>query len=152
MNTFSIKLFDSTQEEKGELFQHGIITIGEFQEPFLSSLAFWAASDYSYHWREAVLRLLSGNNHSALITDMYDPSLSDCIEWWTMYRVKDMLYVQNSLLIFSEINKPFDLSNPFRYIPKRRKVTEEGRPVSEWSVPFNALEDFYYQEMHKEKV
>jgi CdiI N-terminal domain len=144
MTNFSIRLLDSIQEEGEEKFQCGIIIIGDFQEYFLSSLSFWSASDYNKHWHDAVFRLVSGSDRSALITDMYDPYISNCIEWWTIYNVEDILYIQNSLLALPKINEPFDLSNPFRYVPERRKLTEEGEKISEWSIPLDALKDFYY--------
>ena len=88
---------DAIYDDK-ERFLCGAILLGSIEERFLVPLSYWQPIDYEKHWRDALQRILAGEKTSCLITSMYDPSLANFIVWWPMYRVGELIFVQNQIL------------------------------------------------------
>jgi hypothetical protein len=122
--------------------RRGQITIGEFTESFSSVLSYWNEASYLQHWCNAIARVVTTGRSSCLITSIADPSESEMLFWWPLYREGDRVYVQNGILLFAELTRPFDPANPYAVIPPRTMLNEEGQRVCEWVVSVCALESF----------
>ncbi|WP_333320708.1 hypothetical protein [Microcoleus sp. B4-C1] len=143
MNKFSIEFLLNVSKKQMEKDScYGSIQIGSFQENFLSSLSFWSMQDYEIHWKKALQRIVSGYKSSCLITSMYDPTRANFIEWWPICRVENLLYFQDGILLLDSIKIPFDISDPFQYVPEREIYTEQGEKISEWIVTVEDVENF----------
>jgi len=139
--TFSIDLLDeaTSDVESGRL---GIITIGCYVERFVAAIGYWNASRYRRHWQQAITRIVQGAATSTLITSMYDPAVANFICWWPMYRLGHTVQFQNHILFLNELQTPFDPNDPFRFVPERTIVNNDGEQISEWSASLVDLECF----------
>jgi hypothetical protein len=142
--SFSIKLLEESvpTEEPKHQAQYGLITLGSFQERFIALTTLWTAEAYKAHWREAVRRVVETGADSCLITSVHDPSESHMLFWWPMYRAGDRVRVQNGILFFDQLDRPFRIENPYASVPPRRTVTEDGDILSEWEVSLPDLRRF----------
>lgn len=120
----------------------GVIILDSFQERFRALTTFWQPEDYERHWRDAVQRIVSSGRDSCLITSLHDPAESTMLVWWPMYRRGDTVYVQNAMLFFDQLSRPFDPSEPYASVPERVVVSEDGEAISEWQVCVSDLEGF----------
>jgi hypothetical protein len=142
MHIFSISLDRKDLYSDGDLFALGSLKIGYFSEDFRSSLSYWDRNKYLSQWREALKRLLNGERCSALVTTMYDPKNANFIFWWVMYLIGDDVHMQNHVLFLDELERQFDESELYSFIPEREEQTEEGQPISEWVVKISAIKGF----------
>jgi hypothetical protein len=121
---------------------YGEIQVGDFRETFLSSLEFWKEPDYERQWREALDRISQGEEKSSLITSIRDPQKTIGVYWWPIYRIGDTLHVQNAIRFFRDLDRPFDLANPYASIPDRRAENEQGQKYSEWITGVHEVIEF----------
>lgn len=128
--------------DSGTISRPGQITVGRFRESFVSVLGYWDESKYQRHWHDAVQRLVSTGEDSCLIASIADPSKSEMLLWWPMYRDGERAIVQNGILFYSELRDPFDPDDPFSSVPSRTMINEDGERVSEWSVDLDELRAF----------
>jgi len=142
MTTFWITLCEDQFESDGETVALGSIKLGEFQEGFHASLCHWDQGRYQAQWREALERLIKGEEHSALVTSMYDPRTANFIVWWPMHRDGDSVHVQNQLLFFDDLAESFDELDPYRSVQQRETRTEEGTRISEWTISLPDIKEF----------
>jgi len=120
----------------------GVITIGSYVERFFAATEYWDIPRYGYHWRQAITRIIQGSVRSALITSMYDPAVANFIYWWPMYRIGDTVKFQNHILFLNELKTPFDPTDPYRFVPERMIINNDGEKISEWSASMSDLERF----------
>jgi hypothetical protein len=73
---------------------------------------------------------------------MYDPVNSNFLMWWPVWRVDDKVFVQNQMLFLDHLEDPFNLLDPFRHIGDRSTISEDGRPISEWTITSNDMAAF----------
>jgi hypothetical protein len=139
---FSITLSDSRLEAHGDSMAPGALKLGDFQEDFLASLSYWNPAAYRSQWQEASERLVEGKDRPALITSMHDPRTANFIVWWPLYRDGDSVHVHNQILFLDELVQPFDESDLYRAVPPRETKTDEGDPISEWTVRLSNIEEF----------
>ena len=141
---FSIRFFDEPNfvEESAAPSAHGLITIGNFKEGFYSSLLHWSRAQYEDQWSNAVRDLLNGSVRSALITNFLRPDAASNLEWWPMFREGEIVYLQNHLLFFDQLESPFSPASPVASLRDRETLNENGYPISEWSIPVNHLTQF----------
>jgi hypothetical protein len=125
---------------------HGLLSIGNFREAFYSSLAHWSQEQYRKQWCEAILAIVNGATKSALIVDFPTPDTASHLEWWPIYRVNDTCYLQDHLLFFDQLTEPFSPDLPIGSLKDRETVSENGDPISEWSVPLSELDQFLRSE------
>jgi len=127
----------------------GKIVIDDFQETFTASLAFWTRNEYELHWKRALERLIAGAERSALITDYVPPparvSSEDYLVWWPLYRDGDTIYVQNHLLFFGQLSRPFSPDRPCNSVRDRQVVNEDGQKISEWATTIGDIKQFLSQ-------
>ena len=119
----------------------GELVLGEFKENFVASLYQWNKVDYETQWRDAIKALIEGSK-SALIVEYVSPEFSSKLEWWPMYRMENVVYIQNHLLFYDQLTRPFTLENMFSFVKDRVTVNEDGNRISEWSVKLSDVEDF----------
>jgi hypothetical protein len=129
--------------ETGNAGRHGRITLDEFAETFISLIGHWSPSDYEAQWRLGVKRLVEERRESCLITSLHDPAATEMLMWWLLYPKGECVIVQQSLLLFEGLKRAFDTSDPFCSIPPRAQVTDDGEPISEWSLDIRSFEEFF---------
>lgn len=138
---FSIDLLDEPASDL-ESGRAGLLIIGSYVERFVAAIDYWDVALYRRHWRQAITRIVQGSVTSTLITSMYDPSVANFIYWWPLYRLGDTVRFQNHILFFNELQTPFDPNDPFRFVPERLTVNNDGEKISEWSASISDLESF----------
>jgi hypothetical protein len=125
---------------------YGKIVIDDFQETFAASLAYWTRDDYALHWTKALARLAAGGDRSALITDYLEPpvrpSSEDYLVWWPLYREGDAVYVQNHILFFGKLDRPFSPERPWDSVRSRQIVNGDGQNISEWTTTIQDIKYF----------
>ena len=141
---FSIRLLPERvpESEVGNAAQYGEIQLRNYQETFVALIGFWSPLDYSEHWSHSIKRLVDLKRESCLITSLHDPQVAEVLHWWLLYPVGDDVIVQNSLLLGRHALSDFDTRNPYRSIPIRRRVNEEGEKISEWFMHLTDFRDF----------
>ncbi len=142
MTVFWITLSEDRFESHGDYVALGNLKIGDFKEDFHASLSHWNQGRYRSQWQEALERLVKGEERSALVTSMYDPETANFITWWPLYRDGDSVRVQNQVLLLDDLADSFDELNPYRSVGQRETRTEEGDPISEWTVNLPDIEEF----------
>ncbi|MDA4848908.1 hypothetical protein [Hoeflea poritis] len=140
MSTLSINLSNKSHVLGGIIVSDGSIRIGEFEEKFQTSLSYWNRERYFCQWKEALTRLIDGEKCSAIITNMYDPSIANFIIWWPIYAIGEKVHFQNQVLLLAELEKTFDESDPYKSIPKRETISEDGEKISEWIIGISEVE------------
>jgi hypothetical protein len=128
--------------ETGTTSRTGEIRIGNFREGFVSLQSFWNEARYKEHWCKAVKRIVRTEGDSCLVTSIADATQADLLFWRPLYREGDQVFVQSGILLFEQLEKPFDPDNPFASVPPRTVIDEDGQRVSEWSVHIRELEEF----------
>lgn len=120
----------------------GEIVLGEYVERFEAPTSYWTAEDYQEHWKQAIERIVGGEEKSCLITSMYDPELANFIFWWPIFREGTKVFVQNQVLFLKDDKTPLNPLNPFASIKDRQTLTEDGLLISEWEISISELEFF----------
>ncbi len=151
---FSIQ-FDPTSKLPAELtseipdasskFVKGFIDFGtNRKEWFISPLHLWSVQDYEKHWREALKRMVRGQDRSALIVSLGTIDPDDYVNWWPMWRLGETVRFQEHLLFLSELEQPFELSSPYIHVGEYYNEAGEDRPLrfSEWEVPVSDMAAF----------
>jgi len=59
-----------------------------------------------------------------------------------MYRIGDTVKFQNHILFLNELETPFDPTDPYRFVPERMIINNDGEKISEWSASMSDLERF----------
>lgn len=138
--SFDIRFLSGDESNTGVDDTHlfGRITLGEDFDDFVSCIGFWCPEDYHRHWTDAVQRVVHKGCDSCLITSISDPTDGGVARWWLLYPRGETVHVQEALLLFDRC-QPFSVDDPYACIPPRKTETDEGLPVSEWSLP---LSDF----------
>jgi hypothetical protein len=126
----------------GGVFALGSLSLGAFLEDFHASLSYWDRDRYLAQWREGLDRLVNGEIRSAVVTSMYDPRIADYIFWWPMYAIGDSIHLQNQILFLNDLGEPFDEAEPYRFVRERETISEDGQPISEWTVSLSDIETF----------
>lgn len=120
----------------------GTIEIGDFRETFLSPLIHWNRTHYRNHWNDAIERILTTSDRSALVTAMHIPKYANFIVWWPMYADGDNIHFHNSILPIAELGNTFNEERMFDFIDPRKRVTPSGEGISEWTATKSELETF----------
>jgi hypothetical protein len=120
----------------------GVLTLGDASEYFTASLYQWSKEDYERQWHDAVKVLLDGKDKAALITEYLGPEISSHLVWWPMYLVGNRVFLQNHLLFYDQLPKPFSVKAAFSFLRNRRATNAEGEAISEWSVALTEVEVF----------
>ena len=135
--SFDIQLLQEYVDEPeiGNTGQLGEIVLGDYAERFVSLIGFWSPLDYAKQWETGVRRLMEQDRPSCLITSIHDPEVADVAGWWLLYPAGSLVHVQEGLLLFRDQQPAFSLRDPYASIPERKVMTQDGAPISEWSLP-----------------
>ncbi len=106
----------------------GELVLGELKENFVACLYQWNKVDYEAHWHNAIKTLVEGSK-SALIVEYVSPEFATHLEWWPMYRVENVVYIQNQLLFYDQLTQPFSLENMFSLVKDRVTDNEDGNRI-----------------------
>jgi hypothetical protein len=125
---------------------YGRIVLDGFEETFAASLVSWSRDDYDRHWKKALEHLVAGADRSALITDYVEPPMhpntEDYLVWWPLYRDGDNVYVQNQILFFKQLGKPFLPARPWDSVRDRQLINGDGQSISEWPTTVKDIRQF----------
>lgn len=72
----------------------GKIKIDDYSESIYIPVDFWSIEDYKKQWTEGLQRLKT-HDKSCLVVTIHDPNIRPFIDMWVMYKIDDMVYVQN---------------------------------------------------------
>jgi hypothetical protein len=120
---------------------NGQIRIGDFSERFEVDLSYWTMKRYVESWARAI-DVLEMQEVSCLVASITDPSSSNFCFCWSLYRSCNDVFVQQIVIFFDMLTRPFDPDAPWESIPPRVTVNEEGDRISEWKVTTAAISDF----------
>jgi hypothetical protein len=121
---------------------YGELAIGNHREGFCASLYEWSRGDYESQWRHAIRSLLERKDRAALIVEYISPLASWKLEWWPMYAGGETVFLQNHLLFYEQLTRPFSMHDPYASLRDRQTIDEDGDHISEWFVSFSEIEAF----------
>jgi hypothetical protein len=110
------------RDEEDWLHAVGALTLGPATEGFEADLGTWSIADYerhSYRGPEAAYHFM-----------------------WPVWRVGTDAVFQERLLFAEQLTEPFVPSKVYDFVGDRVIVDEDGRRVSEWTVPLGQLANF----------
>jgi hypothetical protein len=109
----------------------GRIQIRTFAENFAMVFEFWSPEEYERHWNDAIQRMVDGAQVGALTTSLTNPDMTNFLFWWPMFRDRDLIVFQNSMLFVSELEDPFRLDDYYAFVPpKGTRETCDARGAS----------------------
>ena len=122
----------------------GLITIGEFNENFVSSLYEWNKKAYESQWLQSLGRFLNGDKKAVLITWYVNPKESSNLQWWALYRGEaETVHVQNHLPLYDNFDREFSVAEATSFLRSRMTENEDGNAISEWDVPLGEVQLFF---------
>ena len=122
--------------------REGKITLDDHVETFESPTYVWSVTRYEQQWLEAARRLAAGARSTAFLTEVHAPDDTEYHRWWVMWREGDEVHVQEQLLLVDQLPAPLVLSDPYRSIPARVQISEDGERISEWRLTVDDLTEF----------
>ncbi len=139
MDRFSLEFID---QDVGELAgcRFGEICIGVFRERFASDLTYWTAEKYERQWLDASSQIMI-TNKTAFITSITEPSASNFLRWWAMYREDDIIRLQEQLCFLDQLSGRFDPEHVARFV-RDRSTFSAGQKISEWSTTISSVREF----------
>ncbi|CAN1213492.1 hypothetical protein TUMEXPCC7403_25020 [Tumidithrix helvetica PCC 7403] len=145
MCKFSIDFLPERYKENEYIGQFGVITLGDFSEKFISSLCDWDEESYTKHWIKSSERILYDSDRTLFITSMIDNPFNYQLDCWIAYKIGEMVYIQNELIIPETyfISNGFNSENLYSYIRDREIYLDDSNQISEWVVPLKWIEDYY---------
>lgn len=106
------------------------------------NLEYWSGSDYRSSWLKAIDMLEeSESSTSCLVVSLADPESSAFAFCWPLYREGEVVFVQNSMILFEELSDPFEMDRPWLSVQPRNVVDEDGNRISEWSTSMVAVRE-----------
>ncbi len=141
---FDIHLTDEAVSdlEPGAKAVYGKIRIDEYQETIVASLVFWTPAQYQHHWEISLRRIVDGADRSALITSYAEPVTGGFLWWWPLYRDRESVHLQNQMLFFDQLSRPFSSEKPWDSVGDRKAFTSEGLPISQWVTTMQSIREF----------
>lgn len=142
--TFDIRFVSEpvVDDESRGTARVGRIQLRDYWEDFTALLGHWRSEDYEKQWREGIALLVTTHRPSCVVTSVHDRQKSDLVRWWLLFPQGERVVVQESMLVRSQLSKPFDERNPYASIPEYRATNEEGDEISSWEVPWADFESF----------
>lgn len=146
--SFAIRFTDDADEypydDPGVAAAVGRVVLGENEECFISTLKEWSRQDYEAQWKRAIELFIDGADRAMLVTEYLSPNNASHLVGWVLYKgVDDIVYMQNQLLFYDQLDKPFSVKMVEKFIKSRTVSDEDGNAVSEWRIKFTDIESFY---------
>jgi len=110
----------------------GVLCAGDSLLRVPVDLAYWTVADYKRQWADGIQRLARGASSSALVYGYRGPEDAAHL-MWALWRDDQRVYVQDLAVVSSELDAPFDPSNPYEHVGERISP-EQGLPVCEWQL------------------
>jgi hypothetical protein len=124
----------------------GLITVGEFEENFVSTLYEWTKEQYESQWRDSLARFVNGADLAVLITWYVNRKESSNLQWWALYRGEaSLVHVQNHMPWSSNLDRQFAVDEASNFLQDRITINEDGQAISEWNVPIEDIELFLHR-------
>ncbi|WP_140419990.1 hypothetical protein [Achromobacter denitrificans] len=142
--SFGISLKGEVLKEFDETVLRGEVEIDGYKESFFAPVGYWSKDDYLRSWKQSLAEGLQNGRHSALLTSMRDPGVSNFLFYWVVFIEGEDAYIQNSVLFLDELSVPFVPDNVNIYIPERAEINEDGMIISQWKVGVSSIVDFYH--------
>lgn len=121
----------------------GFIRIGDFRERFIVPIDVWDEARYVAHWHDSLSRLGDGSIDAACLIVSFEPEArSEQLMWWVLYRIGNVVHVQNQMMFYAQRSERFDPLRPEKSILPREVLCEDGEPVSEWSLQFAEVQKY----------
>lgn len=137
--TFSLRI---EQPDAGTQVTVGSIHIDDFSETFQVDLSYWDIGDYLAQWRAGLTRIAEGEVSSCIISSISRPQSANFVFLWLLYRDGGHVFVQQQVLFLDELEGPFDPTEPYRHVPPRVTISDDGDDISEWETSIDAIERF----------
>lgn len=132
---FSIKVLSEPQDYVfDEPCNWCQINIDDFCERFPIPTSVWDVEQYKQQWRDCIQRISEGNIKDFLITGMRDPSSSDFISLFALYRVRDSIFIQNQIILCEGNEAQILTMSILDLVEDRETHTEDGVEISEWEI------------------
>jgi hypothetical protein len=128
-------------DASGRRYAIGDATLGEHSQRFEANLDHWSTADYERQWREAVLRLATGPESSALVTS-YEGGGDGRHIVLPMWREGSAVYVQPPLVLDADVE---DSSGIYDKIGERGTMSAAAA-IAEWQLPLGQLLAFAIDE------
>lgn len=138
---FKIEILDEDSGENDVLL--GRIIAGTLDERFEVIVGDWSQADYETSWRSELSRILAGAKYAVLMTVAADPTKTDWLRGYTLYRFDDEVRVQEKIFLLEELEHPFDLAHPGLHGSPYESMSEDGVPISEWVVTVKEIQEFF---------
>ncbi|KFB98697.1 hypothetical protein GTGU_04367 [Trabulsiella guamensis ATCC 49490] len=126
----------------GELASPASIVIDEFTEMMNIPLTYWSIDDYKLSWLRSLEYGLATKKHAVLAVSMYLPENVKFIFAWILYFHGDKTFIQNKVLFLDEC-EGFTATRINDFVQPRSTHTEDGIKISEWTIDFGGVIDFY---------
>jgi len=118
------------------------LTLDGSMEGECADLTHWSPEDYERQWLRELRAIVFERNRGALIVCIHDPSRGERVTSWTMWRKDQQIVFQNRLLFKLDICSSFRPERVVDHIGEYRAFNEDGRRLSEWSVPISSVRSF----------
>ena len=116
---FRVRVFTPpVQNEEGLLQAGGELRLGTERVGFLVDLTHWTVADYERQWKTGTARLLHGCPSSALMTAYRGPGEATHLIW-ALWREGGFVYAQEHPVVVTELDPPFDPTNPYGHVGER---------------------------------
>jgi hypothetical protein len=133
-----------TPKKKSEWKNHNIFQgrfiFGSYKYIDLIHCDFWPLEKYENQWIEGIKRL-DKHDTSCLITRRDKPRNIEILEWWILYKIKNMIHAQFNSFLGSQFidlinEKPFTIETCYDFIPPRQKYDKYGHKIKEYLISF----------------
>jgi hypothetical protein len=141
MNLFDIYFLNDVSGTDMPGYHSGEIRVGTFCENFVVDVSFWPRARYEQQWLSAAALIMTVDR-AAMIVSLGEPSSSNFVRWWALYRDGDSVAMQEQICFLDELGTPFDPERVEKYVRPRETASEEGQPISEWYTTVTAISDF----------
>ncbi len=131
---FRVRVFTPpARNEEGLLQAGGELRLGTERVGFLVDLSHWTVADYERQWKTGIARLLHGSPSSALMTAYRGPGEATHLIW-ALWREEGFVYAQEHPVVVTELDPPFDPTNPYGHVGERIPTSLHDLPIPEWRV------------------
>jgi CdiI N-terminal domain len=131
---FRVRFFTRPVQNEAGLFQAGgELCLGSQRIGFVVDLSHWSVAEYESQWKEGTARLLHGAPKSALMTGYRGPGEATHLIW-ALWREGGYVYAQEHPVVVTELDPPFDPSDPYAHVGERIATSGLNLPISEWQV------------------
>jgi hypothetical protein len=121
----------------------GRITVGDFAESFYMDLSYWSVEEYERSWRDSLQVIFGGEEgDSCLVASIANPESSSFIFCWPLYRRREDVVIQNSIIFLDELERDFNPLEPWASVRSRLTVDEDGNSISEWRTSVSAVREY----------